>query len=221
MKKIKRTAITEDLSDYVDRHRFDATDPLLDKLREETWAAYPDWAQMQIPGDQGAFLSSLVAGMQAKVVVEIGTFTGTSAICIARALPADGHLYCFDLSDEFTSVARRYWKEAGLEDRITLRLGSAIELLGELPDDPIDFAFLDADKTGYDAYFEALLPRMRTNGLMAFDNAFRSGRVLNPEDTDADSKAIHLLNKKLATDDRVQASLLTIGDGILLARKLP
>ena len=220
MKKIKRTAITEDLSEYVDRHRFDAGDPLLTELREETWAAFPDWAQMQIPGDQGAFLSNLVAGMQAKHVVEIGTFTGTSAICIARALPLDGHLHCFDISEEFTSIARRYWKRAGLDDRISLHLGPLADLLDRLPDDPIDFAFIDADKTGYDTYFETLLPRLRPNGLMAFDNAFRSGRVLDPDNTDDDSKAIHVLNQKLAKDDRVQASLLTIGDGILLVRKL-
>ncbi|MEZ5277272.1 MAG: class I SAM-dependent methyltransferase [Opitutaceae bacterium] len=219
MRKIKHTVISEDLATYIDKHRFDAGDTLLKELREETWAALPDWAGMQIPGDQGAFLTSLVAAMGARLVVEIGTFTGTSAICIARGLPAGGHLHCFDISDEFTSIARRYWKKAGLDNRITLHLGPATELLGQLPDQEIDFAFLDADKTGYAGYFEALLPRMRKNGLIAFDNAFRSGRVLdaNPDD---DSKAINALNQKLARDPRVQASLLTIGDGILLARKL-
>ena len=220
MKKIKRTQITEKLSEYVDRHRFDANDPLLAELREETWAAFPDWAQMQIPGDQGAFLSSLVAGMGAKLVVEIGSFTGTSAICIARAMPPNGHLHCFDISEEFTSVARRYWKRAGLGNRITLHLGPAVDLLGKLPDQPIDFAFIDADKTGYETYFEVLLPRMRTNGLLAFDNAFRGGRILAPEPDDPDSRAIDALNQKLTKDNRVEASLLTIGDGILLARKL-
>ena len=219
MKKIKHTPVSEELSAYVDRHRFDSDDKLLKELRKETWAVLPDWAGMQIPGDQGAFLTSLVAGMGAKLVVEIGTFTGTSAICIARALPAGGHLHCFDISDEFTSIARRYWKKAGLDDRITLHLGPATKLLGELPDQKIDFAFLDADKTGYAGYFEALLPRMRKNGLIAFDNAFRSGRVLDA-DADDDSKAINALNRKLAKDKRVQASLLTIGDGILLAEKL-
>ena len=220
MKKIKHTPVTDDLSDYVDRIRFDADDPLLRELREETSTALPDWAQMQIPGDQGAFLSILVAAMGARMVVEIGTFTGTSAICIARALPAGGHLHCFDINDEFTSIARRYWKRAGLEDRITLRLGPATDRLDQLPDQPIDFAFVDADKTGYDRYFEALLPRLRTGGLIAFDNAFRSGKVTRPEPGDADTVAIDALNRKLARDDRVQASLLTIGDGILLARKL-
>jgi caffeoyl-CoA O-methyltransferase len=220
MKKIKHTAITEELSEYVDRNRFDAGDLLLAELREETRSAFPDFAQMQIPGDQGALLSNLVAVMGAKLVVEIGTFTGTSAICLARALPAGGHLYCLDISDEFTTVARRYWKRAGLDDRITLHLGSGEEFLDRLPEQPIDFAFIDADKTGYDAYFEALLPRMRTNCLMAFDNAFRSGRILNPAPDDPDTQAILALNEKLVHDDRVDASLLTIGDGILLARKL-
>ena len=220
MKKIKHTPVTDDLSDYVDRIRFDADDPLLRELREETSTALPDWAQMQIPGDQGAFLSILVAAMGARMVVEIGTFTGTSAICIARALPAGGHLHCFDINDEFTSIARRYWKRAGLEDRITLRLGPATDRLDQLPDQPVDFAFVDADKTGYDGYFEALLPRLRTGGLIAFDNAFRSGKVIRPEPGDADTVAIDALNRKLAKDDRVHASLLTIGDGILLARKL-
>ena len=220
MKKIKHTTITEGLSEYVDRHRFDAHDPMLAALRKETWTAFPDFAQMQIPGDQGAFLSSFVSGMGAKLVVEIGTFTGTSAICIARALPAGGHLYCFDISAEFTAIAKRYWIRAGIDERITLHLGSADELLGELPDQPIDFAFIDADKTGYDAYFEALLPRMRTNGLMAFDNAFRSGMILNPAPEDTDTRAICALNDKLVDDGRVEASLLTIGDGIMLARKL-
>jgi len=220
MKKTKRTPVSDKLSEYVDRHRFDASDSLLAELREETWATFPDWAQMQIPGDQGAFLSNLVAGMQAKHVVEIGTFTGTSAICIARALPSDGHLHCFDISDEFTSIARRYWKRAGLDDRISLHLGPLVDHLTQLPDDPIDFAFIDADKTGYDTYFETLLPRLRANGLIAFDNAFRSGRVLHLDIADADTQAIHGLNEKLVADERVDASLLTIGDGILLARKL-
>jgi len=220
MKTIKHTPITEELSEYVDRQRFDADVPLLTALREETSTTWPDRARMQIPGDQGAFLSNLIAGTKAKLVVEIGTFTGTSSICIARALPPGGHLHCFDLSEEFTSIARRYWQRAGLENRISLHLGPAVEMLEQLPDQPIDFAFIDADKTGYDAYFEALLPRLRKNAFIAFDNAFLFGRILAPGPDDADSQAIDALNKKLVGDERVAASLLTIGDGVLLARKL-
>lgn len=220
MKRIKRTPITDEISIYVDEHRFDHGDKLLNDLRDETQEALDGWAGMQIPGEQGSFLSNIVGAMGVKLAVEVGTFTGHSAICIARSLAPGGHLHCFDVSEEFTTIARKYWERDGLNDRITLHLGPANEMLGNLPDEPIDFVFIDADKAGYDAYYESLLPRVRSGGLVAFDNVLWDGKIIDSETDDPDTLALRALNDKLVADDRVQATLLTIGDGILLARKL-
>jgi caffeoyl-CoA O-methyltransferase len=154
----------------------------------------------------------------ARKAVEVGTFTGYSSICIARGLPADGHLLCCDVSDEYTSVARRYWERAGLTDRVELRIAPAVETLRSLPDEPhLDFAFVDADKTGYPAYVEEILPRLRPGGLMVLDNTLRGGRVLAPESDD--DRAIHAVNEALVADDRVDVVQLPVRDGVSLARK--
>jgi caffeoyl-CoA O-methyltransferase len=148
----------------------------------------------------------------------VGTFTGYSSICIARGLPADGHLLCCDVSDEYTSVARRYWERAGLTDRVELRIAPAVETLRSLPAEPhLDFAFIDADKTGYPAYVEEIVPRLRPGGLMVLDNMLRSGGVLAPESDD--DRAIAALNEALVADDRVDVVLLPVRDGVSLARK--
>lgn len=219
MKKIKRTPITEEISTYVNEHRSDFGDTLLNELRDETQEAMGGMAGMQIPSEQGTFFSAIVGAMGASLAVEVGTFTGYSAICIARALAPGGHLHCFDVSDEYTSIARRYWERDGLGDRITLHLGPAAEMIGDLPDAPIDFVFIDADKISYDAYYELLLPRVRVGGLIAFDNVLWDGNIVDAATEDPDTLALRTLNDKLVADERVEATLLTIGDGILLTRK--
>jgi caffeoyl-CoA O-methyltransferase len=220
MPNIKRTPITDEISTYVDEHRSDHGDTLLNELREETRKVLGGMAGMQIPAEQGGFFSAIVGAMGASLAVEVGTFTGYSAICIARALAPGGHLHCFDVSEEYTSIARRYWERDGLGDRITLHLGPATELIDGLPDAPIDFVFIDADKVSYDAYYELLLPRVRPGGLIAFDNVLWAGNIVNAATDDSDTLALRALNDKLVADTRVEATLLTIGDGIMLARKL-
>ena len=216
---LKYVPLNDELAAYVDAHRHDAGDPLLRELAQRTAAETGNAARMQIPGDQGAWLTATVAAMGAKLAVEIGTFTGHSSICIARGLLPAGRLHCFDRSEAYTAIAREFWARAGVEERITLHLGDALETLAELPETPVDFAFIDADKTGYDAYYDAVLPRLRPGGLIAFDNMLWGGDVIDPADDSADSRAIRALNDRLTADDRVDNVLLTLGDGVHLCRK--
>jgi caffeoyl-CoA O-methyltransferase len=205
------------INDYLVAHSEPADDVMRD-LAEETHRELSDRAMMQITHDEGELLTMLVRLTGARQAVEVGTFTGYSSICIARGLPADGHLLCCDVSEEYTSVARRYWERAGVADRIELRISPAVETLRTLPTEPyLDFAFIDADKTGYPSYVEEVLPRLRPGGLMVLDNMLRSGHVLDPED-DSD-RAIAELNDALVADDRVDVVLLPVRDGVSLARK--
>jgi caffeoyl-CoA O-methyltransferase len=205
------------INDYLLAHSEPADDVMRD-LAEETHRELSDRAMMQITHDEGELLTMLVRLTGARQAVEVGTFTGYSSICIARGLPADGHLLCCDVSEEYTSVARRYWERAGVADRIELRIAPAVETLRTLPTEPyLDFAFIDADKTGYPSYVEEVLPRLRPGGLMVLDNMLRSGHVLDPED-DSD-RAIAELNDALVADDRVDVVLLPVRDGVSLARK--
>ena len=152
--------------------------------------------------------------------VEIGTFTGYSALCVARGLSADGHLLCCDVNEEWTSIARRYWEEAGVAGKIELRLGPAAETLRSLPREPhLDQAFIDADKSGYPTYYEEVLARLRPGGLIMFDNTLLSGRVLDPDPADADEVAMAELNDALVADPRVDVVLIPIRDGLTMARK--
>ncbi len=191
------------------------------KLRAET-ARLPQ-AGMQIGADQGAFLALLVRTIGARKAIEIGTFTGYSALAVAAALPADGRLFCCDVSEEWTTIARRYWKEAGLAERIELRLAPALKTLAELRAEhgagAFDFVFIDADKSSYDAYYEACLGLIQTGGLIALDNMLWSGSVADPNVHDTDTDALRALNAKIRDDRRVDACLLTVGDGLMLARK--
>ena len=176
---------------------------------------------MQIAPEQGQFMALLVELIGARRGIEVGTFTGYSSLIVASALPADGHLLCCDVSEDYTAIARRYWAEAGLDDMIELRLGPAIETLDGLIADgvePFDFGFVDADKEGYDAYYERLLKLIRPGGLIAIDNVLWSGNVIDPQKTDADTEAIRALNAKLKADERVSLSMLPLGDGLTLAR---
>jgi len=191
------------------------------RLREETQQM--PMAQMQIGPDQGQFLQLLVQLIRAKKTLEVGVFTGYSALWVAAALPDEGKIVACDVSEEYTAVARRYWKEAGVDHKIDLRLRPALETLDELlaqgGASTFDFAFIDADKSNYDNYYERALQLIRTGGLIAVDNTIWSGRVANPNESDTDTVAIRKLNEKLHRDERVALSMLTVGDGLTLAMK--
>jgi predicted O-methyltransferase YrrM len=195
--------------------------PLQARLRAET-AALPD-GRMQIGPDQGALLALLVHLVGARRALEVGTFTGYSALAVAAALPEGGRLVTCDVNEEWTRIARRYWQQAGLADRIELRLGPAVDTLAGLLREgavgSFDFAFIDADKPSYDPYYEFALRLVRPGGLIVIDNALWSGAVADPEVADPSTEAIRALNLKVRDDPRVEACLLTVGDGVLLARK--
>ena len=194
---------------------------LFRRLRAET-AKLPD-ASMQISPEQGQFMMLLVELLDCRRAVEIGTFTGYSALCVASAMPEDGRLIACDIREEWTNVARRYWREAGVDHKIDLRLAPAAETLAELlaegRSDSFDFAFIDADKTGYPGYYEQCLTLLRSGGLLAIDNALWGGRVADETANDADTVTIRELTLKARDDERVTASLIPIGDGLLLLRK--
>jgi predicted O-methyltransferase YrrM len=191
------------------------------RLREET-AKLP-LGMMQIGADQGQFMGLLVELIGARRYLEIGTFTGYSSLCVAEAMGSQGRAICCDISEEFTSIARRYWQEAGVADRIDLRLAPGTETLDKLlaagETGKFDFAFIDADKTNYDAYYERALKLVRSGGLIAVDNVLWGGDVADPKDQTEDTLAIRRLNDKLAKDDRVTLAMVSIGDGLTLARK--
>lgn len=212
---MKFISLTPELNEYVVAHRSNQNDPIWPEIRQKT-APLGDVAGMQIAPEQAAFLTILVAALDVQNAIEIGTFTGTSALCIARGLPENGKMLCLDKSDEWTQIAREIWEKAGVADKIELRIGDAKETVQNL-DGEFDFAFIDADKSGYDAYFEAILPRLKTNGIIIFDNALRHGRVLNPESED--DHAIVALNRKLSEDSRVEVVLLPFADGMMMCRK--
>nr|BFE82611.1 class I SAM-dependent methyltransferase [Planobispora longispora] len=175
---------------------------------------------MQISHDEGAFLTMLVRMTGARRAVEVGVFTGYSSICIARGLPADGHLLACDVSTEWTSIAERYWERAGVAGRIELRIAPAIETLRALPAEPeIDFAFIDADKTGYPAYYEELVPRLRPGGLVVLDNVFLGGRVFDPACQDEAAVTMRRVNEIVAGDERVDSVMLPVRDGVTVARR--
>jgi len=217
----KYTPLTDALYDYVITQRSNANDPLLAALHIET-ENLGELARMAIGPDQGSLISLLVALIGTKLAVEVGTFTGTSSICIARSLAPGGKLICFDQDFKSTSIARRYWIKGGLQDRIDLRLGDAHRLLPHYkPQSLIDFVFIDAEKEGYDFYYETLLPYVRTGGLILFDNMLRGGQVVHPvEKNTGATRAIDQLNRKLAADSRVQCVLVPIADGLVICRKL-
>ncbi|MCY1279934.1 O-methyltransferase [compost metagenome] len=191
--------------------------PLLQRLRAET-AAMP-MARWQIAPEQGQFMALLVRLTGARRILEVGTFTGYSALCMAAELPDDGQLICCDLPGDYNAIARRYWQEAGLAERIELLLAPALDTLAGLDADSFDLAFIDADKANYPAYLEEALRVVRRGGLILFDNVLWSGRVLEAEPDSDDTRAIQALNRALKTDLRVDLSLLPLGDGLTLCRK--
>ena len=175
---------------------------------------------MQIAPEQGAFMTFLARILGARRAIEIGTFTGYSALCLARGLADDGELICCDVSEEWTSVGRHYWEKAGVAHKIDLRIAPAIETLAQLPREPsFDLAFIDADKSGTIAYFEALLPLIRKGGVILVDNVLWRGAVVNPAVDDEDTLAIRKFNDLVAADSRVECVMLPIADGLTLLRK--
>jgi predicted O-methyltransferase YrrM len=207
--------LTDELVTYV--HRYGVREhPALARLRERT-APMPEHG-MQIGPDQGAFMSLLVKLIGARRILEIGTFTGYSSTAMALALPVDGRITCLDRSREWTDIAREAWADAGVADRVELRLGPAAESLAGLEDDAFDMAFIDADKAGYDAYYEACLRIVHAGGLIAIDNTLWSGDVADPSVTEGDVLHIRALNEKIAGDERVDHALLPLADGLTLAR---
>ncbi len=194
---------------------------ILKRLREET-ASQP-MAIMQIPPEQGQFLALLTRLMGAKRTIEVGVFTGYSSLAVALALPADGKIVACDVSEEFTSIARRYWKEAGVAGKIDLRLGPAAETLRDLIHQGLagsfDFAFIDADKPGYWTYFEHCLKLLRPGGLIAADNVLQEGKVSDPANAEPNTLAIREFNGRVRDDRRVNACMLPLADGLTLALK--
>ena len=209
----------EDLQRYIGEHST-GPDRVMQDLAAETRAALADRAGMQIGTDQARFLTMLVQTLNATTAVEIGTFTGMSSLAIARGLAPGGRLTCFDVSDEFTSIARRYWERDGMSDKIELILGDAREETAKLPDEPhIDFAFIDADKSGYVTYWENIVPRMKPGGLIAVDNVLQRGRVVSADTGNDTVDAIRAFNTHVVGDDRVEQVILPIRDGVTLARR--
>jgi caffeoyl-CoA O-methyltransferase len=214
----KSFLLSEALGDYLVEHGT-PPDEVQRELIAETAALGPV-AGMQVAPEQGAFLSILTAAIGARHAIEIGTFTGYSALCIAKGLPSDGTLLACDVSEEWTAIGRRYWQQAGVADRIDLRIGPALETIEKLADDvSFDLAFIDADKPNYWNYYEALLPHMRANALILVDNVLWGGNVLNSDASDENTTAIRAFNDRLARDDRVDKVMLPISDGLTIARK--
>jgi caffeoyl-CoA O-methyltransferase len=212
--------LTEPLYDYLLAQRSNATDEILNGIRTET-LKLGDASRMAISLEQGNFLTFLVAAIKAKNAVEVGTFTGSSSVSIARGLSENGKLHCFDHSQQYTSIAKEFWKKAGLEAKIELHLGDAKKLIGEFqPKELIDFVFIDADKGNYDFYFETLFPFVRSGGVIVFDNMLRGGDVIKPfANQSEETRGLVKLNAKLAKDPRLSAVLVPIADGLQLCLK--
>jgi caffeoyl-CoA O-methyltransferase len=210
--------LSEELRDYVARLGI-REHPVLARLRVKNQRERG--GSMQVAPEEGAFLALLVRLLNARRVLEVGTFTGYSSTAMALALPPDGRIVCCDVSREWTDVARRTWADAGVEDRVDLRLGPALETLDAMlaagEDGSFDLAFIDANKTGYDDYYERALSLVRRGGLIAIDNVLWSGRVADASVQDDDTRAIRALNEKIATDPRVEPVMVSVGDGLTLA----
>ena len=216
---MRNFTVTDEVRDYAAARGSWPPGEVVERLRATT-RALGDVAGMQIGDDQGQFLTMTARLIGARRAVEVGTFTGYSSLCIARGLVEGGSLLCCDISQEWTSIGLAAWEEAGLRDRIELRLGPAIETLRALPPDAdIDLVFIDADKTGYADYWDELVPRVRPGGVLLVDNVLWSGRVIDPSDTEADTVALRAFNDLVARDNRVESLVLTAFDGLTIARK--
>lgn len=214
----KFTALDPETYRYIVEHGA-RRDEHLRRVERET-EAMGDIARMQTAPDQGALITLLVGAIGARLAIEVGTFTGYSAICIARGLASNGRLVCCELDEGYARTALENLRAAGLDERVEMRVGPALEALRGFPrDEPVDFAFVDADKLGYADYYEELLARLRAGGLIVLDNVLLSGRVLDPPEGDAAARAMAALNDSLAADERVDVAMLGVADGITLLRK--
>jgi caffeoyl-CoA O-methyltransferase len=214
----KLVALTAELHAYLVAHGT-PPDEIQSALIDET-RALGSVAIMQISPEQGAFMTLLARILGARRAIEIGTFTGYSALCLARGLPDDGELICCDVNEKWTNIARGYWEKAGVAHKIDLRISPASETLADLPRQPhFDLAFIDADKPGYIRYFEALLPLLRSGGVILVDNVLWMGAVIDPKANDENSVAIRKFNDLVAADPRVECVMLPIADGLTLLRK--
>ncbi|HZP45185.1 MAG TPA: class I SAM-dependent methyltransferase [Candidatus Binataceae bacterium] len=215
----KFVALDERLYAYLVAHGHNQ-DPLLAELADETARRFGRAAGMQIAPEQGTLLNLLARASGARTAIEVGTFTGYSALCVARALPPDGRLLCCDINREWTALAQSYWARAGVAERITLKLAPALETIRALPaGTSFDFAFIDADKANYRAYYEEILQRSRPGALVLIDNVLWGGEVLNAADRSADTVAIRELNDFVAQDNRVEAVMIAVADGLTICRK--
>lgn len=214
--------LTDQVYEYLLKNTFPESD-VAKALREDTHANLT-MAVMQISQEQGAFMKFLVRVIGAQKVIEVGTFTGYSALCVAEALPESGKLVACDISESWTAMARKYWAKAGLSEKIDLHLRPAVETLDELiahrNTETFDFCFIDADKNNYDAYYERCLKLLRTGGIIGIDNVLWGGRTADSSVNDPDTAALRNLNSKIRTDARVESTMLPIGDGLTLVRKL-
>lgn len=212
---------TSEILDYVREFSL-REDDILGALRRQTWEL-PAGRAMQVQAEEGQFLALLVKLVGARRIVEIGTFTGYSTLCMARALPDDGELITLDIEERWPAIGAEFWKRAGVADRIQVRIGPAADTLEDLTAGygpaSFDLAFVDADKSGYPAYCEAALGLLRPGGLLVVDNTLYFGRVVDPAATDAETEGVRALNARLCSDERVDISLLPVADGITLARK--
>ncbi len=218
----RSVGLSQELNDYVVAHSSPPGE--VEQALIDTTQSMPA-AQMQIAPEQGEFMAALVELLRPSLIVEVGTFTGYSALAMARALDriepgGDARIICCDVSEEWTSIGREHWERAGVADRIDLRIAPAIETLRSLPaDTSIDLAFIDADKGGYADYYDEILTRLAPDGAILVDNTIWSGAVIDPSDTSRDTEAIRGFNAKVAADDRVRQVMLPIGDGVTLIRR--
>ncbi len=218
MPEVKSFFLSPEIHDYLLAHG-DPLDDVQRSLIEET-AALGGIAMMQIAPEQGTFMTLLARLLGARNAIEVGTFTGYSALAIARGLPDDGRLLCCDVNEEWTAIGRRHWGKAGVASKIELRLAPALDTLRSLPREEVyDLAFIDADKPNYPNYYEEVLARMRPNGVILVDNVLWAGEVVNPEANDEGTLAIRAFNDMVAADERVDCVMLAISDGLTLARK--
>jgi caffeoyl-CoA O-methyltransferase len=216
---MRNFTVTEGVRDYAVGHGSWRPNDVVAQLRSDT-QALGGVAGMQIGDDQGQLLTMLARLVGARRAVEVGTFTGYSSLCIARGLAEGGTLLCCDISEEWTAIARRAWQRAGLSDRIELRIAPALETLRALPSRAdIDLVFIDADKAGYAAYWDELVPRVRAGGVLLADNVLWSGEIVDASVTDGDVAALRAFNDKVAADGRVEVVVLTAFDGLTIARK--
>jgi caffeoyl-CoA O-methyltransferase len=217
---MRNFTVTDEVRDYAAGHGSWPPDEVVHRLRAKT-QALGGVAGMQIGDDQGQLLTMMARLVGARRAIEIGTFTGYSSLCIARGLVDGGSLLCCDISVEWTAIGARAWREAGLDDRIELRIAPALQTLRSLSRRAtIDLVFIDADKTGYADYWDELVPRVRRGGVLLVDNVLWSGRVITASDTEVDTVALRAFNDKVAADDRVEVVVLTAFDGLTIARKL-